>query len=558
MSKLAQAVRTGAPILIIITILVVLYIIFLPPDVRSELLDGTSSGSSGATSARTPSSSSLLVDFSFPGPGRIDPASRSSYEHDMPSMHLFSTSEAQVLFTENPFVVSYSSFSRSTHQTTFRLQDPNALSNVVMLFGMDRNIGMLAITLNGRVIYQGALEQRSSEPIRVPPELLMRDNTLEFSVNSPGWQFWRAHAYHIKDFRIQATVEDTSKQKGTSTFHLTSSQVTSAQQVRISYIPSCTQSAVGILDITLNGKLLNSHVPDCETLNTHVVQKDDVQIGTNTLSFSLTAGEVIIDRLRAVVNIDEFANDITYYFELDKELFIFTREQEAICGVADGVCPVGCSSYVDPDCCFNEFENAYWCDVPTQNSRDRCVGFVNDATLIRCSSGYRDSQGRVPDDYKGICGDNNDGVCPLGCSSVYDKDCCFEQGGYWCPSLPLSGVEDRCRMDLPADVCSLCQDGYRTESGRVSVCEVDTARTIREEVRLKDDYKVTSSFLFVDDNRQKQAQVIVNGFSTNFDTVRGTYQRDISQFVKDGSNYITIRPQTDFNFVETKISVSER
>jgi len=282
-------------------------------------------------------------------------------------------------------------------------------------------------------------------------------------------------------------------------------------------------------------------------------------VGPNKIEFSSEMGDVLLDTIEVTTTIDEEANDVTFFFELDRDLFNFQIEEEHVCGEIDGFCPDRCNEDIDKDCCFEEFTNAFWCDMPTQNSDDKCVGHVTPSTVFRCRSGYEDVNGNPPDEGEDICGDDTDNECPVGCSRFFDKDCCLEDDSerFWCDDVPVSGLIDVCKEEMDADSCRLCPDGYEGEDQDPS-CNFESKNPIKDEVEIKSTFEVVAKFLFVDDDRNKEAEIIVNGFTTNFDTYKDKFDKDISDFVKDGSNYITIRPQSDFSLVEVRIDVDKQ
>lgn len=62
--------------------------------------------------------------------------------------------------------------------------------------------------------------------------------------------------------------------------------------------------------------------------------------------------------------------------------------------------------------------------------------------------------------------------------------------------------------------------------------------------------------LFLDnDSKQKSARVKINNGSLFLNTNTGEYEADITEFIKEGSNFIKIVPNTDFNIIGLKVIV---
>ena len=55
----------------------------------------------------------------------------------------------------------------------------------------------------------------------------------------------------------------------------------------------------------------------------------------------------------------------------------------------DGTCPVGCSKYVDRDCCFVENKQNYWCsDIPKYGLEGTCKQSITQSQCSVCPTGY--------------------------------------------------------------------------------------------------------------------------------------------------------------------------
>ncbi len=62
--------------------------------------------------------------------------------------------------------------------------------------------------------------------------------------------------------------------------------------------------------------------------------------------------------------------------------------------------------------------------------------------------------------------------------------------------------------------------------------------------------------LFLDnDSKQKSARIKINNGSLFLNTNTGDYEADVTEFIKEGSNFIKIVPNTDFNIVGLKVIV---
>lgn len=556
--KKAQS-STGAPLILVIILVLVLYIILLPPENREELLN---SGSvtlpelGGSTNRPTDNRGVTSGDeFVFEGPGNIDFVRNDAYQHNIPAQSIYTRKESAIIAKENTFAIERGWFSNESFTVTIPLTNLNNLENILMTFVAPVNEGILSITLNGKQIYRNDVQTRTPVLVRISHGDLMQQNTFLFEVSGVGGRFWKTNKYTISDLTFQADVTDVSRSAGEATFSLRSSEALNLDRATLRFIPECQVGSVGTLTGYINGQRIFSRIPDCGIANIFSIDKNLLREGTNTVQFSTTDGNYLIDNIRVDTQLDD-SKEYVYYFALDEDLFSYSIRPEPICGQMDGICPSNCGEDIDRDCCFNEYRDGFWCDVPTTLQGDRCVGTVNAQNIFRCPSGYEDRNGRVHKDFKGICGDDHDGVCPTGCSQYYDKDCCFNQPGdqYFCENMPVTGITDICVQEVSSSSCLLCAGGYKGERNSPSAC-FQNANPLLETVRLKEEYKATAKLFFLNNRDSKVATIKVNGYATRIDTRDDYVEIDISSYAKDNSNYIQIIPESRFNLAEIRIDI---
>jgi hypothetical protein len=554
---------SAAPFLVVVTLVVIFYIIFLQPEDRVALLgNGTTTGvKSGTGTSTTPSTidRATIKEFVFKGPGELSYQPSTSYEHTIPSFYFRGDYQAMVLLEENPFFVSSSMFSSKTKQAQFSAPNPNNLRNVILTFSAPQTAeSNVIITLNGKEVYSGQITAYNNQPVRISPSDLTLLNNISIKTTSPGLAFWESNAYQFSTFKITAEYIDTDGLLSVHKIDIRPNEIQNLQTARLRFDPRCNDASVQRIIIKHNGEEIYNAIPDCGVPNTVPIPRKVLQTGTNTIAFESLGGTYLVDQVRVITQL-ETDKGVTYFFDMPKEYFTNTVKTENVCGETDGKCPYGCSEDVDADCCFAEYTNAYWCTTPTRLSGDRCVGTVTQFNIDRCASGYQDKFGRVPDEFEGMCGDDNDNFCPLGCSGVYDKDCCLAQGenNYWCPTLPIGGLAAICKTELTQSECQLCQGGYKGNSNNPS-CPYDSRNPVVEETQLSNDYRVFVEFYVVDNGQLQSAELNINGQKTSFDTRTHFAERDITTFMKDNSNFIQIIPKTNMNLVEVRVKLKRR
>jgi len=558
---------TGAPFLIVITLLIVFYIIFLPPADRAALLDnnvvpGGSTGSSGSntgSSSGSKTNSDIVFEEVFKGPGPMTRETRTQYEHDIASFTLAGNTQATVLTTANSFVVERTTFSDLAHTHNFVVSNPQNIRNALLTFKTQATGGILTIYLNNNRIYSQEIVGSQSQIVQINENQLLDVNYISFTVSSPGLAFWSKNQYQITDLRIQSDVLDIQGLASSDYFDVRAVELQNLRSARLRFEPDCVDQP-GTISIMLNNKEIYSKIPDCGNINYVTIPRDTLRENQNTISFSANSGKYLFDRVQVQTFLYESVG-VTYYFDLKKELFNRIVSKDAVCGEIDGACPAGCSEDVDKDCCHVAYADSYWCEVPTQLTSDRCVGSIDATIFARCPSGYKDNRGNLPRNFNGngICGNNDDGVCPAGCSQYYDKDCCFaSSGNYFCDAMPVGGVTNICRIDLTEDQKAFCPTRYEAKTGGKIATTFRSSAITERNSQLNSQYLATAEFFFVDDSKFHTAELIINGYTTNIDTRNDRAIKDISQFVQEGSNYIQIVPKSDFSLVSVTLTVEKR
>jgi len=544
----------AAILIVIITAIMVIYILFLPPAERDKLLNNGNTGTGVQPGGTSSGTTRVLTSLLNEKVGTLTTISSQTVNHEMSSFRIFDTTQAQVLKQINSLYVKRSVLSEEDANLTFAV-DPTVSKNLKLSFNVKAASGYLLIQLNGQPIATVKLDVGNPDPIVIPSELLQQVNTLSFSVSSPGIMFWDVNEYLLQPVMIVGDVTDVSGLRSDQTFSIATSEQQNLDTATLFFYPDCARNAVGPMDILVNNHRVFHGVGDCQVLNHVELATDDLQTGLNTVTFEASSGSYLIDQLKVETTLKEPVHPV-YYFDLLAKYFGTSTVENSACGVKDGICPSNCQPWQDPDCCFNQ--NEFWCPTSTQNIYDRCVAFADTSQCGRCSAGYQDQGGTIPDACKNTCGDDKDGICPAGCQSWQDKDCCFSQStdNYWCNEVPSGGsVQDKCTLYVSEGQCQGCASGY-TSSNRGSFnCQVTSTQFIDQSDKLLSNYDVNLTVKFAGDNA-KRLDVIINGQTISLDTSQRYYSRLIDPYVQSGSNVIELVPRTDVEV--TSLSVTLR
>jgi len=313
-SHRAQVSGTSAAVLVaIITVLIIIYILFLPPKERAELLGENISTIDGISI----SGNATLLSVS---PGRLDYLPQKEVEHTLPTVNLFTTTKAEVLESRQSLYVKNAWFDKSFANMTFSVSDLPNTKNVMLVFNVKKYSGRLLLKLNGYDIVDNEYTTPNIEPIQLPERLLKDVNTIEVSVSGVGWRFWRTNEYILEDIKIAADITDISTREATIPFQVSSTEKNNLDRVYVKFFADCEVKEVGPLNIYLNTNRIFSSVPDCGIARSLEVSPYLLLSGDNTLIFKTEKGSYLIDNIIVKSQLKAMTYP-TYYFEANESVY---------------------------------------------------------------------------------------------------------------------------------------------------------------------------------------------------------------------------------------------
>lgn len=544
MTQKKGAVFAGnaAAFIAILTVLIIVYILFLPPDIRTELLGDKNAIINGTDS--TGANTKVLLKQNV---GTITYINTNEKTYDLPAIRIYSPTSGQVLKNIPSMSLRNALFDTEDSTQDIELNiDRDATKNVLLSFSVREGKGPLAIQLNGREIFNAYITNANPEPISLDHGNLLDSNTLTFSVPSPGWTFWKANRYSIENLQVTGDVTDYTNSMATQNFVISQVEKENLESIKLSFYPGCDLTTVGSLRIDLNGNAIYNGVADCGTRTFTVINTDNIVSGTNELRFSSSRGSYLLDNMYIKTTMSKPAYK-TYYFDIDQDYFN-VKNTRARCGDYDNQCPSGCDETIDADCCFER--GGYWCALPTLNSNDRCRFYVASDDCDICKTGYYDESYDAPETCEDTCGDNEDDTCPSSCplpNRYYDRDCCYAQNpdNYWCQETPITGIDDKCKPSISPGECDLCPSGYENEDGdRPDSCDYSSG-FYEEDYQLSDDYELKVLVRFTDAKERKRVDIDVNGHTFRIDTTGVEYTKIINDFARIDTNSVQIIPVSD-------------
>jgi hypothetical protein len=308
--KKAQSGMNAAMLVAILAALIVIYIIFLPSDDRLDLVgENDTLGTSSSSDEEVLLEDNEII-MEVMGDNEID--------HDLPSVNLYTSTEASVIREENSVYVKNGVFDKKDDMINFKLSDPDNTGDMLISFDAKKSKGNLILIMNNYEIYNNEITKVNIDPIKVPKDYLAKSNDLRVEVSGVGIAFWSTNEYLLENFKVTADVTDTSTQEGEISFIVPSSESRNIEKAEIRFVPECQPNKVGLLDILINNHVIYSSVPDCGIPRPLDFSPVHIITGENKLVFRTEKGRYLIDQIKITTELKETPS-YTYFFEIDND-----------------------------------------------------------------------------------------------------------------------------------------------------------------------------------------------------------------------------------------------
>ncbi len=306
----------AAGLIAIIAALIVLYILIVPGDVRTQLLNGTSTVSTSTKSSEK--DGELLV---FEHPGTLDPVRQRDREKILDSFNLYTEKNAVILKSAQQVRIDNGWLRGKKYEMQFDVADLSNTENYIIAFDVASSQGRVIISLNDGVIFNSRVAAGNVEPIQIERSDVKNQNVLKFAVSGVGLAFWRLNEYDLKNVRVIADFTDVSKREYKNFFIISATEKENFAKTKLNFVPDCLTSKRGPLRITINEKDLHySAVPDCGLLSSIEFDPNYLKQGENTITFRAEEGNYFVDRVSIKAELKEMTYPF-YYFELEEDKF---------------------------------------------------------------------------------------------------------------------------------------------------------------------------------------------------------------------------------------------
>ncbi len=336
-SRRGQNASSAAILVALVGGLLIAYILFLPPAEREKLLFGDEGGYGGYNPGTGPGGvvgyGPVLVLRETPG--TLRPLKSPLNEHNVPSATIYTAIQTQEVKFIDSAVIKNGIFAQRDLDMEFYASNQGS-RNFLLSFNVDEaGYGRIRVLLNGHLIYERPVRERSPAPIALPLDYILDgENHLVIQTEDAGLAFWRSNAYFLHNILISADVLDESGAVVTQRFTISETEIAQFESAQLQFVPDCKQADATRLVVQMNTKLVRispnrteevpnivfNGRPDCGVPFRTELSKDSLRAGENTLLFASQGGQYIIDRIKVVVRVKE--NDYpVYYLNLPREMY---------------------------------------------------------------------------------------------------------------------------------------------------------------------------------------------------------------------------------------------
>ncbi|MBN1544550.1 hypothetical protein JW898_03760 [Candidatus Woesearchaeota archaeon] len=320
-SRKAQDAGNAATLIAVIALLIIFYLLFIPPSFRDQILEGNESTTS--TTGTTGTVNETILKAS---PGTLSRISSEEIEHSIPSIVLYSKKESKVISSVASLSVKSSVFSSKTAAMQFTIEDLENTDNLLLTFIDKKYKGALIVTVNGNEVFNGEVTQENPAPVTLNKQFLVRgSNKIDFTAESAGWRFWKVNRHDLQNIQVTGEIKDISRQMSRNIFIVSATEKSNVKRDILRFTPDCMTGKTGKLNVMINQHSVYYSVPDCGGRIAIEFTPDVLREGENTIVFDSEEGSYLIDLIRITSELKEVLQP-AYYFEITKETMEDVRD----------------------------------------------------------------------------------------------------------------------------------------------------------------------------------------------------------------------------------------
>ena len=313
MISIKRGQANPAVLIAVITLVIVLYVVFIPPSYREEILsDNNTSGSSTDVS-------NYDVTYLLKNPGYWSYHSVQSNDHDLNSFNLMSRTNAKNIMDGKSLRSKTTAFSREVGSFTFRVDDLKKIGNVYIDFQIAALSGNAQLKVNGYTLKE-IVGGSNEYVVGIDNNYLKEgDNLVEFVPDRVGFAFWTSNSISVSSAKIFADLTDDSGLYNSQKIWISKDELLNIKDASFRYYADCDVKTADKVDIQLNGVSIFSGIPDCKMLNSipHIASSI-LKEGDNLIEFQTTSGRYLFDNVLFQTSMKD--NEYpTYYFTISSD-----------------------------------------------------------------------------------------------------------------------------------------------------------------------------------------------------------------------------------------------
>lgn len=320
LNKRGQGGGDAAILLVVVTLVLVFYLLLIPPSERQEILDPENTTDDVDDPDEEVRETLLSQNI-----GQLQYIGRDTQTYNLQSFRVNTETEGETIKQQNSLNPRNSAFQTETASMTFQVS-PSQAQNVVLAANVQEGVGRLTVTLNNETIYQGEVTNGNLPNIYIDQESLEFQNTITFSVDSPGIAFWRINEYNLQNIKVSGEVTDISNSENSQSFNIEPDVLNNYDSAVIRYAPSCQRNDdIERYTVSINNREIFRGTPDCNIINQYTVSEDQLREGQNVFGGTVRRGDVLIDNPELRINLESPDTPINYFTLTDRH---FTYDEE--------------------------------------------------------------------------------------------------------------------------------------------------------------------------------------------------------------------------------------
>ena len=308
-SRKGQTGGSAAAVVILTGLMIILYILFLPPADREALLANVTPGTNMSNGQPVIPSNDVLLNEH---PRTIDKIPQNLMTHQLNSFTLYSDSSDAVLMQQGPTYISSSRTDKVTFSKDITFNKDYVLTNALLVLDVKEVKGNIRIFFNNNQVYDG---KPKVGKLVININSLQQQNTLRIESADPGFfQFFSGNHASFSAINLVATVHNQQFMQSSQQFTLGPEELNNFDSAYMIFTTSCSAKP-GPLLIYVNDNLVSSTAYDCQYPVKVNLAKADLVSGKNDVLFKISSGTMSIDSPTVKVSLNQPVLPL-YYFQV--------------------------------------------------------------------------------------------------------------------------------------------------------------------------------------------------------------------------------------------------